>query len=183
MKNFILIVLAAFLLGCGAYAQEAAADAPATKEDIQKLFDVMDIRHQTSVMMDSMQQQMHAMTIETIQSRYPQVTSAQMARLSQISDETLKNLPMNEMLDDMIPIYQRHLNHADVDAMIVFYASPTGKKLMQQLPQITQEAVQVSYNRMQKQIDAAMQRVEDMVKEEKKQKQQQQDSTPQSKQN
>lgn len=181
MKNIMLMLVAASLLGCSAYAQDAGADAPATKEEIQKLFDVMDIRHQTSVMMDSMQKQMHAMTIETIQSRYPEVTSAQMARLSQISDDTLKNLPMNEMLDDMIPIYQRHLNHADVDAMIAFYASQTGKKLMRELPQITQEAVQVSYNRMQKQIDAAIQRVEDMVKEEKKQKQQ--DSAPQSKQN
>ena len=142
----------------------------------------MDIRQQTRLMMDSMQQQMQAMTTETIRSRYPEITPAQMARLSRISDETLKNFPVDGMLDDMIPIYQRHLNQADIDAMIVFYSSPTGKKLMQQLPQITQEAMQASYKRMQQQIDAVMKRVEEMVKQEQEQKQQKTNPTPESKQ-
>jgi hypothetical protein len=41
---------------------------------------------------------------------------------------------------------------------------------MQQMPEITQEAMQVSYKRMQKQIDAVMQRVEDSVKEDQQPK-------------
>jgi hypothetical protein len=133
----------------------------------------MDIRQQTRLMMNSLQQQMQAMTTETIRSRYPEITPAQMARLNRISDDTLKNYPVDAMLDDMIAIYQKHLTQADVDNMIVFYSSPTGKKLMQQMPQITQEAMQASYQRMQKQIDAALQRVEDMVKEEQQEKKQQ----------
>jgi hypothetical protein len=129
-------------------------------------------------MMASMQQQMQAMTAETIRTRYPQITPSQMVRLNQISDEMLKNFPVDGMLSDMIPIYQRHLNQADVDAMIAFYASPTGKKLMQQLPQITQEAMQASYQRMQTQVDAAMKRVEDMVKEQKQQEQKKSEPKP-----
>jgi uncharacterized protein len=169
LKIFALILC----LCLPALAQDAspAADTAASKEQIEKLFAVMDIRQQTISMMGSMQQQMHAMTVETIRTRYPEITPSQMIRLTGISDDTLKDFPVDGMLSDMIPIYQKHLSRADVDAMIAFYSSPTGKKLMQQLPQITQEAMQVSYLRMQKQIDAAMKRVEDMVNEGKQQQQ------------
>jgi len=174
MKPTFLIatVLCLCLATTAQVAAPAATDSPSTKEQIQQLFDVMEIRKQTRLMMDSMQQQMRAMSSETIKSRYPEITPAQMARLNRISDETLKNFPVDAMLDDMIPIYQKHLTRADVDAMIVFYSSPTGKKLMQDMPQITQEAMQVSYKRMQKQIDQVMQRVEDMVKEDQQEKKQ-----------
>jgi len=151
---------------------------PATKEQIQKLFDVMQIREQSHRMMDSVEKQMQAMSTQTIKTRYPQITAAELARANRITAESLKEVPMDAILDDMIPIYQKHLNQADVDAMIAFYSSPTGKKLMQQLPQITQEAMQASYQRMQKQIDGAMKRVEDMVKEEQQEKQQKSDPKP-----
>lgn len=173
MKTKILALT--FCLCCpAALAQLVAtpnAETPATKQQIEKLFEIMDIRQQTVTMMASMQQQMQAMTAETIRTRYPQITPSQMVRLNQISDDLLKDFPVDGMLSDMIPIYQKHLSQADIDAMIAFYSSPTGKKLMQQLPQITQEAMQVSYLRMQSQIDAVMKRIEDMVNEEKQQQQ------------
>lgn len=171
MKLKILALTVCLCLPTFAQVTSATADAPASKEQIEKLFEVMDIRQQTVTMMGSMQQQMQTITAQTIQTRYPQITRAQMVRLNQISEETLQKFPVDAMLSDMIPIYQKHLNQADVDAMIVFYSSPTGKKLMQELPQITQEAIQVSYQRMQKQVDAAMEQVEEMVKEEKEEQQ------------
>lgn len=179
MKLKILALTFCLCLPGFAQVTSTTTDTPASKEQIEKLFEVMDIRQQTVAMMGSMQQQMQTITAQTIQTRYPQITRAQMVRLNQISEDTLKNFPVDAMLSDMIPIYQKHLNQADVDAMIVFYSSPTGKKLMQQLPQITQEAIQVSYQRMQKQVDAAMEQVEQMVKEEKeKEKQEKKSSTP-----
>jgi uncharacterized protein len=167
MKPFKLLLLI-FLCIQVALAQvtvSIANDSPATKEQIQKLFDVMQIRQQSHLMMDSIQKQMQAMTTQTIKARYPQITAAELARATKISEESLKAVPVDALLDDMVPIYQKHLTQSDVDAMIVFYSSPTGKKLMQEMPEITQEAMQVSYKRMQEQIDAVMQRVEDSVKE------------------
>ncbi|HXW91198.1 MAG TPA: DUF2059 domain-containing protein [Terriglobales bacterium] len=142
-----------------------AGDTPATSEQIQRLFAIMEVREQTHRMMNSMVQQMQAMSEATIKARYPQITGAELAKLDRISEEVLKEMPLDAMLDDMIPVYQKYLNQADVDAMIVFYQSPTGKKLIAEMPQITQEAMQVSYRHMEKQVDAVMQKVEDMVKE------------------
>jgi len=164
MKLSILLFL--FCLPAAAQVAPAATnDTPATKEQIEKLFEVMHIREQSHLMMDSMQKQMLAMSTQSIKVRYPQITAAELARANRISEETFKDLPLDAMLDDMIPIYQKHLTPADVDAMIAFYSSPTGQKLMQQMPQITQEAMQVSYKRMQKQIDRVLQRVDDSIKE------------------
>jgi hypothetical protein len=58
--------------------------------------------------------------------------------------------------------------------MSTFYASPTGQKMMREMPALTSEAMQASYARMQKQMDAMMQRAEQIVKED----QQKPKSTP-----
>jgi hypothetical protein len=168
MKRTILRAILLSLCIPAAMAQvtvSVANDTPATREQIQKLFEVMQIRQQSHLMMDSMQKQMQAMTTQTLKARHPEITAAELARATKISQDSLKDIPMDAILDDMIPIYQKHLTQTDVDAMITFYSSPTGKKLMQQMPEITQEAMQVSYQRMQKQIDAVMQRIEDSAKE------------------
>jgi len=166
MKPLKFLLLLSLCIPAAAQVTVSVAnDAPATKEQIQKLFEVMQIRQQSHLMMDSLQKQMQVMATQSIKTRYPQITAAELARATKISEDSLKDIPMDAILDDMIPIYQKHLTQTDVDAMITFYSSPTGKKLMQQMPEITQEAMQVSYKRMQKQIDAVMQRVEDSVKE------------------
>jgi hypothetical protein len=65
----------------------------------------------------------------------------------------------------MIPIYQRHFTKTDIDAMSTFYGSPTGQKMMREMPQLTTESMQASYARMQKQMDTITQKAEQIVKE------------------
>jgi|SRR5579863_5834950 len=162
-----LTLLLALSLCLPAAAQVAATnDAPATKEQIQKLFDVMNISKQTRMAMVSMEKQTQASTTEVLKTRYPQITPAQLERVRRISDESMKDFPVDDMLNDMIPVYQKYLTQTDVDAMTVFYSSPTGRKLMQDMPQMMQEALQASNVRLQKHMAAAMQRIETMMKEE-----------------
>jgi hypothetical protein len=177
MKNpyrYLAVILVAV---SAAFAQQPApstADAPATKEDIQHLFDVMQIHQQTRQMMDALMKQQSAMIHETLKERYPQTSADKIARADRLIADTMKDMPMDAMLDDMIPIYQRHFSKADIDAMTTFYASPTGQKMMQEMPALTTESMQASYARMQKQIDAIQQRAEQIVKED----QEKQKSTP-----
>jgi uncharacterized protein len=163
MKFFILW----FLLSFPAVAQVTVSVA---NEKIQKLFDVMQIREQSHRMMDSIQKQMQVMSTQTIKTRYPQISAAELARANRITEDSLKQVPMDAILDGMIPIYQKHLSQTDVDAMIVFYSSPTGKKLMQEMPAITQEAMAMSYQHMQKQIDDVLRRVDESMKEDEQRK-------------
>ena len=160
--SFVVLLLAASMT----FAQQPSpGDAPATKEDIQHLFDVMQIHQQMHQVMDAMMKQQSTLIHETLKKRYPQSSADRIARADQLIAETMKDMPMDAMLDDMIPIYQRHFSKTDIDAMSTFYASPTGQKMMREMPALTSESMQVSYARMQKQVDAIQQRAEQIVKE------------------
>ena len=168
---FLAIILFAV---SGAFAQLATGDTPASKEDIQKLFEVMQIHQQMRQVMDAMTKQQSAMIDETLKKRYPQTSADKIARANRMIVETVKDMPMDAMLDDMIPIYQRHFSKTDIDAMSTFYASPTGQKMMREMPSLTSESMQASYARMQKQMDVIQQKAEQIVKED----QEKQKSTP-----
>jgi hypothetical protein len=164
----IRLSLALILLLASACAQQpapVAGDAPATKEDIQHLFEVMQIHQQMHQVMDAMMKQQSAMIHESLKQRYPQTSAERIARADQMIADTVKNIPMDAMLDDMIPIYQRHFSKTDIDAMSTFYGSPTGRKMMREMPALTSESMQASYGRMQKQIDAIQQKAEQIVRE------------------
>jgi len=106
---FLAIIL---LVASAAFAQLAppASDASASKEDIQKLFEVMQIHQQMRQVMDAMMKQQTAMIDETLKKRYPQTSAEKIARANRMIVETVKDTPMDAMLDDMIPIYQRHFS-------------------------------------------------------------------------
>jgi hypothetical protein len=82
----------------------------------------------------------------------------------------VKSFPVEGMLEDMVPVYQKHLSKADVNAMVKFYSGPTGRKLLRQQAVMTTEAMQAVYNRLQTSMDESMQRIEEMVKEDAKKK-------------
>ncbi len=145
--------------------QPVPSDAPASKEQVEKLFEVMQGHQQMRQVMDATMKQQTAMIHETLKKRYPQTSADRIARADQLIAESVKDVPMDAMLDDMIPIYQKHFSRTDIEAMTTFYASPTGQKMMQEMPALTTESMQASYARMQKQMDAMMQRAEQIVKE------------------
>lgn len=41
----------------------------------------------------------------------------------------------------LVPIYDQYLSHDDIKALIVFYESPLGKKLLHVMPQMSQESM------------------------------------------
>jgi hypothetical protein len=102
---------------------------------------------------------------QTLKQRYPQMSAEKIARADRLMQETMKDMPMDAMLDDMIPIYQKHFSKTDIDAMTAFYASPTGHKMMQEMPALTTESMQASSVRMQKQMEAVMRQAEQIVNE------------------
>src|SRR5580693_701091 len=168
MKPLRISLVLLLLAASAAFAQEAnpsPGETPASKEDIQKLFEVMQIHQQMRQVMDAMMKQQTAMIHETLKKRYPQTSPERIARADQLIAETIKDMPMDAMLDDMIPIYQRHFTKTDIDAMSTFYGSPTGQKMMREMPQLTTESMQASYARMQKQMDTITQKAEQIVKE------------------
>jgi hypothetical protein len=63
--------------------------------------------------------------------------------------EKVKNVfSIDEMLEDMTTIYQRHFTRNDVDALIAFYSSPAGQHLLNEQPAIMREYMPVVMKRI-----------------------------------
>ncbi len=159
-----LVLSACFLaLSLGAGAQTTVSIAPdaASKEDVKKLFDVMASREQMSQLMHQVFAQMRKMNREEIKKRRPEITEADLTRMDQQSEDLIKTFPLDEMLNDMIPIYQRHFSKSEIDALTAFYSSPPGQKFLHEMPAVTAETMRSVYPRIQAQVDAALKRAEE----------------------
>jgi hypothetical protein len=84
-------------------------------------------------------------------------------RTQKMMDDYLKDLPLDEMLQAMVPAYQKHLTKGDINALVAFYSSPTGQKLIREMPAITAEAMQAVMPLVQQRVGAITQRVQQDV--------------------
>lgn len=160
MSYRLRIVVPVFcLLTAAVLAQQP--DTPATKDDILKLFRVMDTQDQMRQVMQQVIGQMAEMNREALKKRPSAVTEDDLAQMDREFKEVAKTYPVDQLMEDMVPVYQKHLTKADVDAMITFYSSPTGKKLLREMPAMTSEGIQAAYPRMQKNLDAIMKRMDE----------------------
>jgi hypothetical protein len=146
----------------------AQTDGPATREDVLRLFDVMRIHEQMTSVMTTIATQQRAMMHEDMRKHLPQISDAELARLDKFTTDTMKDMPIDGMLDDMIPVYQKHLSKEDVDAMGVFYASATGQKLLREMPAMTAESMQAAGPHIQAMMEKVMDRAEKMAEEDRK---------------
>ena len=165
MKRRLVLLALILATACTTLGQPAAVDASASREDIRRLFDVMHIRDQMKQVMDQVLQQMKSMNHEQIKKHDPQVTDEEIAKLDAMSDQYLKDIPIDGMLDDMVPVYQKHLTKADVDAMVGFYSSPTGQKILTEMPAMTAEGLQAMQPRMRKMMEEASEKMEKMTQQ------------------
>lgn len=163
MTRTVLAVICCLATSIAGAAQQGAADAPATKEDIQKYLEVMHSRETLSQMVDAMAKPMHQIIHEQYLKDKDKLPADFEARMNKIMDESIKAYPWEEMLQAMVPVYQKHLTKGDVDALIAFYGTSTGQKVLRELPAITAEAIQAMMPLVRKHIDAMNDQVQDEI--------------------
>jgi len=56
-------------------------------------------------------------------------------------NEIMRVVDPDELIDLIVPIYDRHLSHEDIKGMIRFYESPVGKKLVLVQPLIARDSM------------------------------------------
>ena len=54
----------------------------------------------------------------------------------------LSKTTMDDLLEQLIPVYKKHLTETDLNEVIKFYSSPIGKKLAEKTPGITNDSMQ-----------------------------------------
>ena len=162
----ILVVLVATCIG---WAQQAPSEsAPASKEDIEKLFAALHLRDMMQNVMAATMQQSKQIAHDAIKKKEPELTQEQLEHMDALMDNFAKTLDLSGMLDDMIPVYQHHLTKQDVSAMLAFYESPTGQKMLREQPAMMAEAMQAMRPRMEKMMSDITDQAEKMAKEDSK---------------
>lgn len=182
MKYIPALVL--FFSSLVAFSQQAPAEkafAPAAQaasvDDLNRLIEVMHIRRQMTEMQKTMLDQYRPMLEkiagEQLRGMTPQQRQKFQDIMSDMMAETLKAYPPDEMIHDMFPIYQKYLDHSDVEALVSFYSSPAGAKFLDIQPKIVRDFMAVLMPKMQDRMQVALrkmqQRVRDLAVEENSQ--------------
>ena len=177
--SFLLIVLAV----SPAFAQQtvaeaaaqsrAAADArkaaaaPPTREDVLKLFDLLQVNKTMDAILNATKQQSMELAEQMIGARMPDATPEQKKQFREMVDDVMRQAlgkeAINEMLEATIPVYQHHLTKSDLDAMVAFYSSPVGQKILHEQPAMVQESMEASAGIQQRIARSMFQKIDERV--------------------
>ena len=80
-------------------------------------------------------------------------------QINSLMDEVYRNYPLKEVLDAMVPVYQKHLSRGDIANIEAFYQTPTGQKMLNEMPEMSKDAMQAANPIMKKWMTEVMQRI------------------------
>lgn len=155
-RLFFAIVFAA--LSVTGFAQ--GADEPASKDDILMYLRTM---HSHDMLQKVMQVQVQSMRqlFHDMLEKEGKLPADFDSRFNQVMEDLVKNMPMDELIQAMIPAYQKHFTKGDIEAMNTFYSSPVGQKVIEELPAVIQEGSQAAMPLMGKYVQDWRDRIDD----------------------
>jgi len=126
-RSLSLLSLACVLAASpAALAAEPGKDAAAAKmADCRKLLEVTGAGNLGMQLLDQM--------IATFRQAAPKVPAS-------FWDAFRKEVDVNELVDIVAAVYERHFTHDEIKELIKLYQTPIGKKLVQKQPLIAQES-------------------------------------------
>lgn len=145
MTRFVSSVFALCLL---AAPLSAHADDTTKRAKIDEVFTLL---HLDALMqqMSSLAQQQAKANMQTMAPNTDAATKAKadefMAKMFNLINQELS---WKSLEPEMAKIYSDNFTEAQIDDILVFYRSPTGKAMVEKLPQLTQQSMQIAQQRM-----------------------------------
>jgi hypothetical protein len=175
MRGRGLVLLILLAVAAPAFAQQSVAEAAAqakaktealppdaaTQDQVMTLLDLLQVRRTVTLMMDGMKQAMKQGAEQSFRERVPDPSPKQLEALHGMIDDAMGDMPMDELLQAMVPIYRRHLTKSDIEEMIRFFGGPVGQKLLREQPQMMQEGMQAGMAIQQKRMDQIMAKIKE----------------------
>ena len=143
--------------------QPLPPDAP-TRNQVLTLLDLVQARQTMVAAVEDLKQIMQNSVEESFRQKVPNATPKQVEALRAMFDEVTK-MPLDDMINAVISIYQRHLTKTDVEELIRFYSSPVGQKLLHEQPQIMRESMQAGAEIQRKRMDVIQARIKEKMEE------------------
>jgi hypothetical protein len=166
MKKSILRFCFVVIFAATVFAQQATvANTVPSKDDVMQFLELMKIRDRMVQMVEGMKKGMKAGAEAGFKTKLPSATPEQLARFDLVTETVFKDFPIDEMIDAMVPIYQKHLTKGDLDAVIAFYSSAVGQKLLKEQPAMMAEGMQVGQDIMLRKLPDMQERLKTKVAE------------------
>lgn len=121
MKNFLLCIIV-LTSSVHALAQNPKA------EKVKRFLELSGTRKLTTQTMSNM--------IAMYKTNYPATDSS-------FWNEFQKELKTDDLIDLMVPVYEKHFSDRELDALIGFYSTPTGQKIVETTPLISSECMAI----------------------------------------
>jgi uncharacterized protein len=144
LKRNFAIIMVVFLLGISAaWAQTVDNPAPASREQVLKMMDLLGMKQNMPLMINNIKQTFKDSLWDGIKQRQPDVPEAMSNEINTVLDQAFDTLKADEMIELMVPVYQKYLTKAEADAAIRFYSSPEGSSLLKKTPVMMTEGMQI----------------------------------------
>ena len=134
-----------------------------SKEDVLKFMEVLHLKAQLNQYFDGFAKQAKVGAEEGFKKKVPNPTPEQLAEVDRFADSLFTDMPVDEMIDAMVPIYQKHLTKEDLDGILAFYSSPLGQKLQHEQPAMMQEGMQVGGEIGRRRVGAMIQKMDEFI--------------------
>jgi hypothetical protein len=162
MNRFLVAAILFAGFCCNALAQNPA-DAPASREDVERYFQAVHSHDMMLKMMEAMSKSRHQMAHEQCAKDHDRLPADCEAQINKMMDDMMNDMPFDEMIQAMVPAYQKHFTKGDMDALVAFYSAPAGQKLLRELPAVTSEGMESMMPIMRKNIDRMTERVQQQI--------------------
>lgn len=175
-RRWTVIALILALTAAGFAQTGPAAGSPPSREEVLKFVELLHLKAQLMLFLEGTKKQARTGAEEGFRQKVPDATPEQLAKVDQLVDTTFKDLPIDEMLEAMVPIYQKHLTKSDLAAIISFYSSPVGQKLLKEQPAMMAEGMQAGGEIGRRRIGAMSQQLDLLLNDLAMQEQQKKES-------
>jgi uncharacterized protein len=159
----VLNALVLCLVLCAPGLAQNAADQPATKADVDRYLDAVHSHEMMDQMVVAMSKPIQKMLHEQYEKNKDKLPADFEARTSKEMEDMLKDIPWEDMLQAMVPAYQKHFTKGDMDALTAFYSSPAGQKVMREMPGLMADSMEIMMPIISKHVEKVARRMQDEV--------------------
>src|ERR1051326_7889744 len=153
MKKTCLILslgLASFL---SLVAQQNPADAPATQADVERYLEATHMREMMGQMIDAMAKPLDKMIHEQYLEHKDVLPRDYEARVTRMMHEMLGQMPWEQIIQATMPAYQKHFTKSDIEALTAFYSTPTGQKILREMPGLMADSMEAMMPLIQRHVE------------------------------
>ncbi len=144
MKRLLLV---SALLLC--LPLSSRADDTSRRAKVQEMFDLMHMDRMMNQIMDTMMKQMTAVSDQMMgNSVTPEVKAKVAAFQSQVVKVVEDQVGWKAMEPTLLNLYAQNYTDDELDGIIAFYKSPAGRSMLEKMPQLSAQSMQLTQQKL-----------------------------------